>query len=199
MYGDDEIDKRRQNPVATVALPATRGPIPLSELERAFQKHHEMIFRTAYRVTGNRTDAEDVLQTVFLRMVRREAPWPPEDRLAQYLHRAAVNGSVDLLRSRQTAGSVPLSEAEAYAGAEPHLNPEQELASTEVRDWLRSWVTRLSSQAGEIFVLRYFEGYSNREIAGLLGTSESTVAVTLFRARERLEKDFRSYMGGEAL
>src|SRR5258707_8846164 len=47
-------------------------PSPPEELEVFFREHHDQVFRTAYRVTGSPSDAEDVLQTVFLRLVRRK-------------------------------------------------------------------------------------------------------------------------------
>ena len=53
----------------------------------------------------------------------------------------------------------------------------------------------MSAKAAEIFVLRYFEGYGNNEIAGMLGTSRSTVNVILHRTRERLREELASYLG----
>ena len=59
-------------------------------LDQVFADHRELVFRAAYRMTGDASDAEDVLQTVFLRLARRAevdlAPSP-----ASYLHRAAIN------------------------------------------------------------------------------------------------------------
>lgn len=48
----------------------------IDEVERLFRAHHGLVFRTAYRITGNATDAEDVLQTVFLRLMRRDGLLP---------------------------------------------------------------------------------------------------------------------------
>ena len=70
-----------------------------SNLELLFQQHHDRIFRTAYRVTGSTADAEDVLQTVFLRIVRTGESVAPENPAA-YFTRAAINASLDLLRHR---------------------------------------------------------------------------------------------------
>src|SRR5215470_17979919 len=71
-----------------------------TEIEKAFLEHHEMVYRAAFRITGNASDAEDVLQTLFLRLVRRE--WTPDREFGWpgYLHRAAVNIAVDIVRSR---------------------------------------------------------------------------------------------------
>src|SRR6266404_8442999 len=74
-------------------------------LEQIFLEHKDLIFRAAYRVTGNSSDAEDVLQTVFLRLVRLEQ-FPEISNLPGYLHRSAVNASLDLLRGRKETFSL---------------------------------------------------------------------------------------------
>src|SRR5262249_58443079 len=79
------------------------------EIERVFADHKELVFRAAYRVTGNSSDAEDVLQTVFLRLLRLEQT--PEIRhLLACLHRAAVYAALDLLRTRKENLSLPLED-----------------------------------------------------------------------------------------
>jgi hypothetical protein len=63
---------------------------PAADLEQVFREHHAAVFRAAYRITGNADDAEDVLQTVFLRLVKRDSGAEPIDNLPSFLHRAAV-------------------------------------------------------------------------------------------------------------
>src|SRR6185369_1672654 len=70
-------------------------------LESLFQAHHDRVFRTAYRVMGNASDAEDVLQTVFLRVARGQEAAESADNAEAYFSRAAINASLDLLRSRK--------------------------------------------------------------------------------------------------
>src|ERR1051325_3308861 len=75
---------------------------PLAEdFERLFREHSGLIYRTARRVTGSPDDAEDVLQTIFLRLLRREIPPDLQKNPKGYLYRAAVNLSLDVVRSRQ--------------------------------------------------------------------------------------------------
>jgi RNA polymerase sigma factor (sigma-70 family) len=66
-------------------------------LDQMYEAHHGMVFRTAYRITGNAADAEDVLQTVFLRMVRGN---PAVENPESYLRRSAVNAALDVVRAR---------------------------------------------------------------------------------------------------
>lgn len=164
-------------------------------LEALFAEHHGRVFRVAYRITGNATDAEDVLQTVFLRLVRRQDPPDLARGAAGYLHRAAVNAALDLLRARRRARAVDLEAAAGLAAAEA-AGPEGQSRSKELARWLRGAVARLSPRAAEIFTLRYLEGYGNREIAELLDTSQTAVAVILHRTRHRLGKELRPLVGG---
>src|SRR5690349_18333609 len=93
---------------------------PAADLERIFRENHGMVFRAAYRVTGNATDAEDVLQTVFLRLLKRDAAAEPVENLPSFLHRAAVNAALDLVRSRQNIRSIPLDELEPVLSESAH-------------------------------------------------------------------------------
>jgi RNA polymerase sigma-70 factor, ECF subfamily len=71
------------------------------DFERIFREHGPLIYRTAYAVTGNREDADDILQTIFLRLLRREFPPPLEKNPKAYLYRATVNLSLDTLKIRR--------------------------------------------------------------------------------------------------
>ena len=152
-----------------------------------------MVYRAAYRVAGNAADAEDVLQTVFLRLARNEAQTEQVRNPEGYLRRAAVNCALDLLRSRQR---IELVDPDSAPPVED--DPERQAQAAELRDWLRRSVSALSPLAAEAFALRFFEGRDNGEIAAMLGTSEASIAVTLHRARERLFREYRQYMGDES-
>jgi RNA polymerase sigma-70 factor, ECF subfamily len=159
----------------------TQGP----EFSRVFEKYHGLVFRTAYRITGNAADAEDILQTIFLRMLRRDSPGTDVEKPESYLRRAAINASVDLLRARQSERSVPLSEvADGRVGE-----------SYEMKRCLRLALARLTPRSAEIFALRYFEDCSNQEIARALNMSQVLVAVTLHRTRRQLQKEIQSCLG----
>jgi RNA polymerase sigma-70 factor (ECF subfamily) len=145
-----------------------------------------MVFRTAYRITGNAADAEDVLQTVFLRLVRRSEAAEPLENAESYLRRAAVNASIDLIRSKQSDRSVPLFEVPSRV-----LQPD----FGELREALRLALARLTPRSAEIFSLRFFEDFRNQEIARMLNISIVTVAVTVHRVRRQLRKELASHLG----
>jgi len=169
-----------------------------TDLEQIFREHHAMVFRAAYRVTGNAGDAEDVLQTVFLRMAKRETDADVIGNMSSFLHRAAVNAALDLVRSRQNIRNIPLDELEPVLAEPAHRNPERAHSSSEIRDWLRGALARLNPRIAEMFTLRFFEGKDNPEIARLLNTTPGTVAVTISRTRDRLQKEYEAYLGGVA-
>ena len=171
-------------------------PSPPQELELLFKEHYDHVFRAAYRVTGSPVDAEDVLQTVFLRLARRKEKLDLSPSPGSYLHRAAVNASLDLLRSRTRSRSVSLEEVEPFSleGSEP--NPEAQYVDRELQNQIRRSIATLGPKAAEIIVLKYFEGHSNLEIAEMLGTSQMVIGVLLHRARTRLRKQITTFREG---
>jgi RNA polymerase sigma-70 factor (ECF subfamily) len=167
---------------------------PPGELEQLFQSHHARVFRTAQRITGSDADAEDVLQTVFLRLVKSQEAYDLSQNPEAYLARAAINASLDLLRGRTRSRSVALEDVGAEMLASRFKNPELEHADRELQTLVRQAVSRLGKTAGEMFVLRYYEGFDNKEIAGILKTSPLVVGVVLHRARTRLKKEIGHYL-----
>ena len=164
-------------------------PNPPSELEALFQEHHEQVFRAAYRITGSASDAEDVLQTVFLRLAKRKETPDLSPSPGGYLHRAAVNAALDLMRSRSRFRSVPIEDVAPVLAETSNLDPESRRVEAELQMQVRQSLTCLGPRAAEMVSLKYFEGLGNTEIAKLLGTSQMVVAVTLHRARTRLRKE----------
>jgi RNA polymerase sigma-70 factor, ECF subfamily len=167
-----------------------------AEWERIFRQNHALVFRAAYRILGNAEDAEDVLQSVFLRMLKRDSSAEPVGNMTSFLHRAAVNAALDLLRARRNIRHVPLDELEPVLAEPAERGPERAHSSGEIRDWLRGALARLNPRIAEMFALRFFEGKENPEIARMMNTTPGTVAVTMSRTRDRLQKEFRAYMGG---
>ena len=166
-------------------------PLP-EDFEKIFEAHHELVYRAAYRITGNAEDAEDVLQTLFLRLLRREV-LPDLDRNPKaYLHRAAVNLGLDIVRQRGRH----VQPEDIDGQIEDHRpGPERQHQGTQIHDGLRAALAEMPPRSAEIFLLRYVEGYDNAEIAEMVGTSRGTVAVLLFRSRSRLKKAMKRHLG----
>src|SRR5262245_40592061 len=86
-----------------------------------YERHYEAVFRAARRVTGSAADAEDILQTVFLRLLSQGGPDEAVQRPAAYFRRAAVNAAVDLLRRRAVHAETAYDDGAPHAAVEPAL------------------------------------------------------------------------------
>jgi len=165
---------------------ALRMPIPESfpaEFERLFEEHYPLIYRTAYGVTGRVEDAEDVVQTVFLRLLQRASPREFARNPPGYLYRAAVNLSLNIVRARLRRARSEDSEDLAVA-----VPARASSDAEEMHRRLYEAIGQLRPKAASILLLRYLHDYSDVDIAKLLGTSRLVIAVTLSRSRARLKK-----------
>lgn len=160
--------------------------------ERAAQTYSDTIFRVAYHAVRSRPDAEDVTQTVLLKLYEREEPFQGEDHLKFWLLRVAVNESRRLLRAPWRRKVVPLDEWDGPAESKEEGEVLEAVMALEPK-------YRLS------IYLYYYEGCSVREVAQALHAKESTVQTWLQRAREKLrvsltdEKEGASYVRPEFL
>jgi RNA polymerase sigma-70 factor (ECF subfamily) len=168
---------------------AQRGEALSHEVEELFREHYELLYRTAYGITGNRHDAEDVLQSVFVKLL--QTPLPDLKHPARYAYRAAVNLSLNVVRARKSRKLVNgVEQLQIPAAAVDERNGAHD--SDEWHELLMDAITRLNKRAIEILMLHYKHGYTDAQIAKLLGTSRGTIAVTLFRIRARLKRFLES-------
>ena len=177
--------------MSTATTPNTIVEVLMREFEDLFREHAGLVFGTACEVTGNREDGEDVVQTVFLRLLRRGLPPAFQKNSRAYLYRAAINESLNIIRSRRRHPTETLEEADVPAKS-------SEKASHEIiHHKLYEAIAELHPVAAEAVILRYVHGYSDAEIATLLGKSRVTIAVRLHRARARLAKLLRASLAEE--
>jgi RNA polymerase sigma factor (sigma-70 family) len=168
---------------------------PLAQLEEVFRAHQVSVLKAAYRVTGSMADAEDVAQSVFLRLARGTVDPANISNLQSYLRKSAVNAALDLIRARGQREVVPVETADSLQ-SNSTLSPERALSSLEIKNWLRRALGTLNPRAAEMFALRYLEGLDNPEIARMMNTSQAVVAVSLHRTRAQLKKRLRALRKG---
>ena len=170
----------------TTASPQVCEPIEMSSrpvlagFAALYERHYEAVFRAALRVTGSRADAEDVLQTVFLRVLSRSEDDEAANRPAAYFRRAAVNAAVDVLRRRAAHAET------AYDDQAPHAAVERPML---LKEQLRRAVATLDTEDATLFLLRHVEGLSNEELAGEFQLEKNNIAVRLHRIRRRLQTE----------
>ena len=137
------------------------------------RRYAPAVYRLAYARTGCQADAEDVMQEVFLRLVKAAPVFDSEDHARAWLLRVASNCASDLFRLPWRRREEPLTEDMTAPEAQEPGSVTQAVLSLPAR-------YRIPVH------LYYYEGYSVAEVAGLLGKSQGTVKSRLFRARELL-------------
>lgn len=164
---------------ATVAIQS--GPPPISappEFAELYKRHADLVYHAALRVTGSGADAEDILQSVFLRILTREDRLDGTRSPEAYLRRAAINAGIDLIRRRAARPHEAVDER--------LMNPAE--SSPVLKERLRRAIAALAPRDAEMFVLRYVEGLSNGELADLFDIERVTVATRLHRIRQHLQE-----------
>src|SRR5262249_32664284 len=160
--------RERPSPPTTLKTPGN--------LENLFREHSELVYRSAYRITGRADDAEDVLQTVFLRLARQREPLELKPTPRAYLHRAAINAALDVVRVRRRTPSGTLEEMQTGMSG---VVPGDQETRLQTRRLIQAAIASLNERAAEIFTLKYLEGYENGEIAEMLGISPLVLPVLL--------------------
>lgn len=154
------------------------------QLERIFDQHYELMYRTAYSLTGSAADAEDIVQTIFVRLLNRELPADLSTAPERYLYRAAFNLSLNTIRDKKRR--VLTDDMEVFDTA--CVTSDASTEDVILDQALHQAIAALHPAAAQIVILRYVHDYSLAEIARMLGTTRSTVAVSLFRSRSRLKE-----------
>jgi RNA polymerase sigma-70 factor (ECF subfamily) len=155
------------------------------QYEEIFKDYAPLVYRTAYGMTGSHEDSEDVLQTVFLGLLRREVPPALTRNPEAYFYRAAVNMSLNAIRSRRRRRIVDDEEALERAKPDDPFTPEY---SEWLHRQLYEAIADLNPDHAEILILRYMHNKSDADIAKMFSVSRGTIAVKLFRSRMRLKK-----------
>lgn len=172
--------------MSTLVKPEHQTP-----LDAIFTTYARLIYRTAFGVTGNRQDAEDVLQTIFLKLIGRKFPPDLEKNSEAYLYRAAVNASLNVIRSRRREVLVGGSEFFDWA-----MSSDSDESEAKIQGLYQA-IAELDPASAELLLLRYMHNKSDAEIARMLGKSRGTVALKLFRSRARLRKLLLAKTGDE--
>ena len=145
------------------------------DFEQAARTYGDTIYRVACHALGDRTEAEDVTQTVLLRLYQRAEPFESNEHLKHWLLRVAVNESRKVLRSPWRRRRVSLEDWDGVGETPEETGVLQAVMSLEAKYRLPVY-------------LYYYEGCSIKEVAEALGANESTVQTRLQRAREKLRR-----------
>jgi RNA polymerase sigma-70 factor (ECF subfamily) len=149
------------------------------------------MYRVAKSITGNRQDAEDAVQNVFMKLIRQGIPEEIHNNYycGGYFCRAAINEALSIVRARNRHR---LTDDDKIA-AEP--SNDRSPMEEDMRLRLLEAMAKLSNRDVELLVLSYQDGYTDQEIARLLNRSRGVIAVSLYRARTRLRKHLSADSG----
>lgn len=145
------------------------------ELERYVGMFKESVWATALCCVRNVSDADDVTQDVFLALFTYTGSFAGDEHVKAWLLRCAINRSRDILRSHWYKFSEPLSAAEEIPA------PESDGGNS-----LLPYIMKLGRKQRITLYMHYYEGYTVKEIAGMLGIKESAVKLRLVRGRKQL-------------
>ena len=148
-------------------------------------RYERRVLMTAWRLLGSREDAQDAAQEVFLRLYRYMHHFDENRALLPWLYRMTVNVCHDLHRKRR--------QNEALAGEEVDqaklaYDPAGEMARSEQRRIIEAALATLTEKERAAVVLRDIEGLETKDVAGILGSSETTVRSQISAARVKIRK-----------
>ena len=151
-------------------------------------RHSRTMFKTAYRLTGNEADADDLVQEAFLRAYRKLDRFDGRSQFSTWLYRITVNCGMDLMRkkSRRSARAAMDEGVVLDSVATEDPRPDRLALSGEIGRAVESVLRTLSLMERTAFVLRHFEGRSIAEIGGLLGARSGATKHAIFRAVKKL-------------
>ncbi len=157
------------------------------------ERHSRPLFGLAYRMTGNESDAEDIVQESFLRAYRQLGKFDERASFGTWIYRIAVNCSLDLVRarSRRSERQQPVEgEGEDAIAAlpSPAPGPDRMALSGELRERLAAAMDRLSATERSAFVLRHFEGMRIEDVSRALGCQPNAAKHSVFRAVQKLRR-----------
>jgi RNA polymerase sigma-70 factor (ECF subfamily) len=172
-------------------------PEELHWIEAALQGDHDAfahlvdaykvpVYNLAYRMLGNRAEAEDAAQEIFLRAYTKLAMFDRKHKFSTWVLSIASNYCIDLLRRRRLA-VVDLDEV-AFGLPSTAPGPEHSALREEQREAIARAISRLPVTYRLVTVLRYYHDLSYEEIERITGLTEATIKARLFRARRQLEE-----------
>lgn len=140
----------------------------------------DKLFRLAWRLLGNREEAEDAVQEVMMKIWARRAEWGEWQSLEAYCMRSARNECLDRLRKLRVAS---VGEDKVHELSSDYKDPYEQMRGKEIFDQVRRCMDDLPENQQLVVQLREMEGFSYQEIADVLDMTMEQVKINLFRAR----------------
>jgi RNA polymerase sigma-70 factor (ECF subfamily) len=166
-----------------------------NELETIYLEHYNMLYKVAFKITGNAYDSEDVLQDAFLNAYRAFGGFNYESAVSTWLYRITVNSALKNIKQRKAfpvermAHEKGISVADFFESLKDHRQVEDEILYNEMRETCIHMFTEcLPLKQRLTFILRIVMNLTVDETASILDISNGAVKTNLCRARETIKK-----------
>jgi RNA polymerase sigma factor (sigma-70 family) len=179
----DDVSDRR--PVTTTGGTDDGGAWVPPTWDEIVREHSARVYRLAYRLTGNRHDAEDLTQETFVRVFRSLSSYTP-GTFEGWLHRITTNLFLDQVRRKQRIRMEAMGDDDGLYPARPDAQPERGYEHANLDHDVQRALDALSPEYRAAVVLCDIEGLSYEEIAVTLGIKLGTVRSRIHRARSQL-------------
>jgi len=176
-------------PVTDAELAAEAAAGNAEAFGKLIERHAPQIRRVTRAILSEPADADDAAQEAFLACWRYLGRYDPARPFGPWLIRIAVNAARDVRRRQRSRPTEPLAPDLALVQA----GPDRRAARAELRESLNHALGELPERQRLAVVLFDAEGYSHREIAGMLGVAEGTVRSDVFHARRALRVALAPY------
>lgn len=161
---------------------------PSPDFKEIYQNFYMPIFRYVTRLVGP-YEAEDLTQEVFFKINQSLDSFRGDAKLSTWVYRIATNTSIDHMRRNQTSDRASKELTSKIAIQSQVIDLNSQVIRNEMNDCIHLLINDLPEQYRMVLVLKEFEGFSNSEIASILGVSLDTVKIRLHRARARLKNE----------
>lgn len=149
-----------------------------------FERHHRPLFNYFVHMNGNRDLSEDLVQDVFVRMLKYRKSYQPEKPFAAWMYQIARNAQSDAMQKRRFEVELGDADVPTAHGVDEKLKREQEV------ELLRRAIARLPLDKRELLVLSRYQNLKYEEIAAILGCEVGAVKVRVYRAVRALGQIF---------
>jgi len=166
----------------------------LNAFESLFQRYKTAIFNLSFRMMGNYEEAEDMTQDIFAKGFENLHKFRGEASFKTWIYKIGSTTCIDALRRKKSLWGILRKITEGQKKLEENVSNYDEKA------WVQETLKALPENQRLLLVLRYIQGFSNKEISQILNCSEGSLKVKLYRAREGFKKKAGIYLqeGGQS-
>ena len=191
---NDEMKEARMAVLTDNMLVERLGRGDVRSFETIFYRHYDRVYGVLFRLIGNRQEAEDVTQEVFIRLYRQPFEGQRDHNLSAWLYRVATNMGYNHIRSRKRRWSrnrilVPESN-------DKQSDPAEEVSAIETREKVRAALAELPERQTQLLLMRQM-GFSYAELADCFGVAPSSVGTLLARAADAFRVAYKEELPGK--